>query len=1271
MADKNNNNNSSKNNGEMTEDSGNRTDGPSPPPSQWTSPASMDPFSMAVQQSFAEAANATTNTRTSVTTGTVQGPPDSVKTQPTPSLGSIGSEGAVPTTKLADDPVQPSSLKKPVHNRTVSWGVAPLPSYGNTGTGTGGDSSHTTKPILNLQDVLGASPELEAETYILQAVEKVATHRATNTEVSGLYSSIVEDEITRDQLESEDDDDDEEDEDYFDIVTTPSTVSAASPPPPATNTRPTLTATKSQSTLNSKGTLRGIIKTHMRTKTVEGTLFGLTTALTQLDEDHQFDSSRSITEGEEDELRIDTDTGFTAADKVLETTQKILHKDDHHKDADMDIESGIPTNSKSKTKDKNQKHKRLGNLAGKAVKGASSGVREEWELFNTYLTSRKDKARARLRKTLVAIMLPSLLIALFLFYVVENPELCSATSVLRARNNGTLAPSVSPTHSPTLEPTTGEPSGAPSSLLLEEDWLAADWPAGTDFQIHNVVVEEESNSTLVGNETYSPTGMPSVAPTGMPSVQPSSAPTADDIKLFAKVFVQCPGLGASISWWFLFVGVRQPITFIMALLTQSLAIDYLALSSQLVLRWCGPIVTLFLVQSKGWPFVLCFWSLYNYAINARDTPYAHHWGYWQELISIFNDENPSGEVVNNEWYIRFLGLAALVGGCVAVKRLLVGLLLGRNSYLHYGEQLAEVMKNMVLLGEVATLARYIKSNKEDYQYLLDDVTSVGTNPSKANSANWTSKNIQAFVKKQADDDDEEEEPEVSESAADAANAFMANKRRSVVAVDEKDQPQPPDNPNNTSIETVRSFETAVSQEDPEFTESEQMKISGLLQEWEDPHTADEREHMSVTLAAVLQFRQALTFMKRKYPFLPAFGPADTRENCIESAQKVYDRLILRTPHKADLPFETLALLAKNEKGELDQEKAKEIIRAFRPDRDGTLGKLEFVRSVDVIYKELRLLSANISNSGQMDKAVESLLNVVFYTVLVAIVIYRLGEDPITLFATLSSAILAFAFMFGRSASKYFDGILFILVQRPYGVGDRVHLSNPQNETSPDGSSGWIIEKVTLFATHVYWGATNERATLCNGAISNSRVINAARSPNGTIYVHLKFGINTPQANIEIFRAAVEQYLKDRPREWLTFAGFRPSRVEVEKGYIAYTVIAQHRSSWQQVGAIIESKANLTTYCLEVSKQLEMRYRSPPLPVDLTIKDDGLAMPLLGGDEIPGIPPASSGDSVASTASPAVSQEAMAAISGAGLRRRGGNSKFADLVRMVMENNKDK
>jgi hypothetical protein len=46
-------------------------------------------------------------------------------------------------------------------------------------------------------------------------------------------------------------------------------------------------------------------------------------------------------------------------------------------------------------------------------------------------------------------------------------------------------------------------------------------------------------------------------------------------------------------------GVRQVVTFTMAIITQSLLIDYLCLGSRFSLQWFGPVVTLLVVGSKG------------------------------------------------------------------------------------------------------------------------------------------------------------------------------------------------------------------------------------------------------------------------------------------------------------------------------------------------------------------------------------------------------------------------------------------------------------------------------------------------------------------------------------------------------------------------------------------------------------------------------------------------------------------------------------------------
>jgi hypothetical protein len=58
------------------------------------------------------------------------------------------------------------------------------------------------------------------------------------------------------------------------------------------------------------------------------------------------------------------------------------------------------------------------------------------------------------------------------------------------------------------------------------------------------------------------------------------------------------GQDATASWWILFLGCRVVVTFTMALITQALIIDWLALGSRFSLRWFGPIVTLLVVQVR-------------------------------------------------------------------------------------------------------------------------------------------------------------------------------------------------------------------------------------------------------------------------------------------------------------------------------------------------------------------------------------------------------------------------------------------------------------------------------------------------------------------------------------------------------------------------------------------------------------------------------------------------------------------------------------------------
>lgn len=184
--------------------------------------------------------------------------------------------------------------------------------------------------------------------------------------------------------------------------------------------------------------------------------------------------------------------------------------------------------------------------------------------------------------------------------------------------------------------------------------------------------------------------------------------------------------------------------------------------------------------------------------------------------------------------------------------------------------------------------------------------------------------------------------------------------------------------------------------------------------------------------------------------------------------------------------------------------------------------------------------------------------------------------------------------------------MLVLYRNPFGIGDRIALSEVDVDTSKTGSSTWFVENVDLFTTTVRYSITNEVATLANSALAPCRIINANRSPNAVVRVTLRFGVDIPNSKIEEFTQSVEKFVKDKPREFLQLNGLSACSIEVERGFVEYILSVQHLESWQNMGAVWQSKVALTRFCHEESKRLEMRFTRPVLPVTVKVAKDAIA-----------------------------------------------------------------
>lgn len=404
------------------------------------------------------------------------------------------------------------------------------------------------------------------------------------------------------------------------------------------------------------------------------------------------------------------------------------------------------------------------------------------------------------------------------------------------------------------------------------------------------------------------------------------------------------------------------------------------------------------------PYIIFFWSVLNFIFLYGKLPFHKHWLWWQQQIDLFNSNNDAGTVSENSTYLQFLLACIFIGGVVSLKRLLLALYLGRREVTRFGNELETLMAKMILISEVANLARDIETKQHIFKenpisdqadvneklvqfadlMIHNSVSMDGMegSPSKNNIESFHTNNILDELKTLTSSNVEDQKSDLGNVCESTGNL-----------------PKPM--PERVSSSGTRSGNAAATGDRPgimrETSSSAKMELSecssiintvlfalyyklltdlhlvNRLTEWEEPEVVNKTKSKASVRDLVI-FKKTVKVMDDHYPFSHAFGRAKSREDCVDSSQEVFYRLMLSVgsnkvyqssgDEEDYLPFSIISVLAMDEKGTYVDAKIKSLIRLFRPDREGDLKCLEFVTSIDAVYKELRLLRANIYNSGE-------------------------------------------------------------------------------------------------------------------------------------------------------------------------------------------------------------------------------------------------------------------------------------------------------------------
>jgi hypothetical protein len=454
-------------------------------------------------------------------------------------------------------------------------------------------------------------------------------------------------------------------------------------------------------------------------------------------------------------------------------------------------------------------------------------------------------------------------------------------------------------------------------------------------------------------------------------------------------------------------GIRQSITYSLAVGLQFLLIAYYQNHRSRFILF-GPAGRLFVLQAKGMALTFIFWGILDFILLYGKHPFVKHWLYFTQIDMFNNEKNPSGSsrsftasLINRDLllYMIFVGIA------IALKRFATAIQFGKASYSRYANRLSHVLKHISRIYKVTNGSTQGQKNRFVYK---------GTDEKSFNIA-------------------------VKNSIIDSMK-------------------------NDDDIDSTKDNSLCHDGSSSNISKTGLSSILDSIEGWEEIELTTKKNENELSLSALVQYGCSIKILDSFYPFSYAFGYCFDRCSVLQNSQRLYSELTIESSDNTPLHFRTLALASMDKGGELDEQELKDLIHVFRPNRDGTISMIDFCKSIDTVYKEIRKLRASIANESRMNVGAEMVISCIFYLILVLgalLVVCGDSEEVITVFAGLFTFTIPFAFCFGGAAADFVRGILFILVQRPYDIGDRIAITGASESISGTGRPQWLVTDVSL------------------------------------------------------------------------------------------------------------------------------------------------------------------------------------------------------------------
>lgn len=266
----------------------------------------------------------------------------------------------------------------------------------------------------------------------------------------------------------------------------------------------------------------------------------------------------------------------------------------------------------------------------------------------------------------------------------------------------------------------------------------------------------------------------------------------------------------------------------------------------------------------------------------------------------------------------------------------------------------------------------------------------------------------------------------------------------------------------------------------------------------------------------------------------------------------------------------------------------------------TISRESFLVSVERCYHEQRLLTASVDNFDRINVMLVRAAAAGWYLALGFLYFIAIGVGFNDLLVPAVSLVLSLVYLLGRAPGAFMSGAFYVLIARPFDIGDRILVCDPAKPPSDLGSL--VVKDISLFRT-TFHTTEAKMGFIENHALLDKSIINLTRSPPTCMCMKMKLPHATPAAKITELIHSIRKYIQDTSTEWAS-VDILIASTDLEAGHLVMEIWATSTFPAQEVFSMAKARSALFLFIHAYMQSAGIEYIKPLVPIYMKQRTGG-------------------------------------------------------------------